>query len=194
MTGVQTCALPISFLRGEIAQAAIYDRALSESEISILFRSPGLHVTPEDLLAHLSPAEREEHGKISRLIRDQGDALAAIKPLPVSYVGIRKQPEPTHLLKRGDVKSPEGIMTPGALSAIANPRADFELPADAPEAARRLKFGEWLASPMNPLPARVMVNRLWHFHFGQGLVTTPNDFERGATMPLFLEISVKVPS
>ena len=176
------------FLRGEIAQAAIYDRALSESEISILFRSPGLHVTPEDLLAHLSPAEREEHGKISRLIRDQGAALAAIKPLPVSYVGIRKQPEPTHLLKRGDVKSPEGIMTPGALSAIANPRADFELAADAPEAARRLKFGEWLASPMNPLPARVMVNRLWHFHFGQGLVTTPNDFGRSGAPPSHPEL------
>jgi hypothetical protein len=110
-------------------------------------------------------------------------ALAAIPAFPVTYAGIRKQPEPTHLLKRGDVKTPEEVMTPGALSAIKEPSADFNLSPDSPEAQRRAKLAEWLSDPRNPLPARVMMNRLWHYHFGQGIVTTPNDFGASGARP-----------
>lgn len=48
--------------------------------------------------------------------------------------------------------------------------------ADAPEAKRRAKLADWLTGAENPLFARVMVNRLWHYHFGVGIVETPNDF------------------
>ena len=65
---------------------------------------------------------------------------------------------------------------------------DFGLAADAPEAQRRLKFADWLADPRNPLPARVMVNRVWHLHFGQGLVTTPNDFGVSGARPTHPEL------
>ena len=50
------------------------------------------------------------------------------------------------------------------------------LPPDAPEAERRRKLAEWMTHPSNPLFARVIVNRLWHHHFGTGIVETPNDF------------------
>jgi hypothetical protein len=50
------------------------------------------------------------------------------------------------------------------------------LAPEAPEAARRAKLAEWITSPDNPLTARVIVNRLWQYHFGVGLVETPNDF------------------
>jgi len=53
---------------------------------------------------------------------------------------------------------------------------EFGLAPDAPESDRRLKFAAWLADPRNPLPARVMANRVWQLHFGQGLVATPSDF------------------
>jgi len=65
---------------------------------------------------------------------------------------------------------------------------EFGLAADAPEAQRRLKFAEWLADPRNPLPARVMANRVWHFHFGQGLVATPNDFGVSGARPTHPEL------
>ncbi len=52
----------------------------------------------------------------------------------------------------------------------------LNLAADAPEAERRLALARWIGDEHNPLTARVMVNRLWHYHFGQGLVSTPSDF------------------
>src|SRR6185295_17638290 len=82
------------------------------------------------------------------------------KPLPVSYAGTRVQPAPTHNLKRGDVKEPGEVVTPGGLSAISEVDPEFGLAAEAPEAQRRLKFADWLADPRNPLPARVMANRV----------------------------------
>ena len=95
--------------------------------------------------------------------------------IPASYVGTRVEPEPTRLFKRGEVTSPQEVVTPGALAAVAGLNPDFEMPSNAPEAQRRLKFADWLGDPRNPLTARVMVNRAWQYHFGQGLVTTPND-------------------
>jgi hypothetical protein len=59
---------------------------------------------------------------------------------------------------------------------------DFGLPPDAPEARRRLRLAEWISSPDNPLTWRVIVNRVWHHHFGRGLVATPNDFGRSCSI------------
>ena len=53
-------------------------------------------------------------------------------------------------------------------------QAGYAIPADS--AGRRTAFANWLASPENPLTARVMVNRIWQFRMGDGLVRTPNDF------------------
>lgn len=67
-------------------------------------------------------------------------------------------------------------MSPAALPAVRGLPAEFGLAPDAPDTARRKALAEWVASPKNPLFARVAVNRLWHHHFGTGLVETPSDF------------------
>ena len=59
---------------------------------------------------------------------------------------------------------------------------------DATEAERRLALADWIASPDNPLPARVMVNRVWHYHFGQGIVRTPSDFGYNGDRPSHPEL------
>jgi hypothetical protein len=114
--------------------------------------------------------------------------LRTLRPLPVSYIGLRQQPEPTHRLKRGDVRSPLEVVTPGGLSALAPLSGDLGLAADAPEAQRRLRFAEWIVDPLNPLTARVLVNRLWQHHFGQGIVATPNDFGSSGARPSHPEL------
>jgi hypothetical protein len=62
---------------------------------------------------------------------------------------------------------------PGAPAQVT---AALQLGATLPERERRLRLAEWLAHPQNPLTARVMVNRIWHYHFGRGIVETPSDF------------------
>ena len=64
----------------------------------------------------------------------------------------------------------------------------MELAVDAPEAARRLTLAKWIASPQNPLTARVMVNRLWHYNFGTGLLDTPSDFGLNGGKPTHPEL------
>ena len=58
-----------------------------------------------------------------------------------------------------------------------------KLDQQSPDAQRRLALATWLCSPDNPLPARVIANRLWHYHFGKGIVSTPSDFGLGGSLP-----------
>lgn len=80
---------------------------------------------------------------------------------------------PVHLLEQGDEFKkgiPLGMRTLGVLSHDQESRA----PADVPNP--KLELARWITDPAHPLPARVMVNRIWHAHFGQGIVATVNDF------------------
>lgn len=180
------------WLVGGIRLAALYDRALSPSEVMDLFQS-GLSgqagLSKAELLAALTAEQRVSRDRALAEINAANSALTdADKPRQMAYAGVRVQPEPTHRLKRGDVKSPEEIVSPGALSAISTLSPDLGLPPDAPEGVRRARFADWLCDPRNPLPARVMVNRLWQCHFGQGLVATPSDFGANGARPSHPEL------
>jgi hypothetical protein len=78
-------------------------------------------------------------------------------------------------------------IAPGAIAAVKVGWAREGSPG-APEAERRLSLARWIADPANPLPARVMVNRLWHYHFGRGIVATPGDFGFNGTSPSHPEL------
>ena len=176
------------WLTGEIKRASLYDRALTDAEVASSFRSSGLSIPQEEILAGLTREQRAQWDVARATLKQARELLNELKPLPVSYVGKREQPQPTRRLRRGDVKSPEEVVTASGLSAVADLEFDFGLAPDAPEAQRRLKFADWLTDPRNPLPARVMVNRVWQFHFGQGLVSTPNDFGVSGARPTHPEL------
>jgi mono/diheme cytochrome c family protein len=89
------------------------------------------------------------------------------------YAGNFMTPQPTHLLYRGEPLQRREQVAPGAIAAVGPPLA---LNPDAPDAERRVALAKWIGDPANPLAARVMVNRIWHYHFGQGLIKTPSDF------------------
>ena len=129
-----------------------------------------------------------EYYRIRSVVSGVKHGERAAGDIPASYVGTRVESEPTRFLKRGEVTSPQEVVTPGALAAVVGLNADFEIPANAPEAQRRLKFADWLADARNPLTARVMVNRVWHYHFGQGLVATPNDLGVNGARPSHSEL------
>jgi len=98
--------------------------------------------------------------------------LKEMTSFPMAYLGKFDQPGPTFRLQRGDPMTPKEEITPGALSQLGT---KLELAKDTPEAERRAALAKWLTDPKNPLAARVMVNRIWHYHFGTGIVDTPSD-------------------
>jgi hypothetical protein len=108
------------------------------------------------------------------------ERLAGLLRPPLVYAGVFRTPEPTYVLKRGDPMQPLARVGPGAIRAVSPP---FELDARAGDREQRVALAKWIAHPDNPLPARVLVNRLWHYHFGQGLVRTPSDFGSGGDRP-----------
>jgi hypothetical protein len=89
---------------------------------------------------------------------------------PLVYAGIFEQPGPTHRNNRGDPTQPKETVAPGMLSSIGT---RLTLPENTPEPERRLALANWIADPHNPLTARVIVNRLWHYHFAQAWWTHP---------------------
>ena len=80
----------------------------------------------------------------------------------------------THVLTGGDFRLREDPVEPGFLAAATGNSDDVDLTGLGK--SRRKLLADWIANPRNPLTARVMVNRLWHYHFGKGLVATTSDF------------------
>jgi hypothetical protein len=141
--------------------------------------------TSEDRRAFVAGAEQEKlspatvpaelAAELKSLLAER-DALEARLPLAGThkiYAGTFEQPKPTHRLHRGDPMQPREQVAPAAIAAVGHP---LLLAVDAPEHERRLALARWIGRAENPLAARVLVNRLWHYHFGQGLVATPSNF------------------
>jgi hypothetical protein len=111
--------------------------------------------------------------------------IATLSRPATVYAGTFQTPGPTYLLRRGDPMQKEDRVVPSAVRSVGKP---LELAADAPEAQRRKALAAWLGDPDNPLPTRVMVNRVWHWHFGAGIVRTPSDFGSGGDRPSHPEL------
>jgi hypothetical protein len=76
----------------------------------------------------------------------------------------------------GNYDRPKEEVEPGFLTIIAPGPAKIVPPEGVDSTGRRTALAKWLTDPENPLPSRVMVNRIWHYHFGKGIVGTPSDF------------------
>jgi cytochrome c553 len=92
------------------------------------------------------------------------------------------------VLDRGDIQHPLEEAQPGALNCIAEISGNFQLADASNEAGRRVALARWLADERNVLVWRSIVNRLWHYHFGRGIVDTPNDFGRMGSGPTHPEL------
>jgi hypothetical protein len=137
-------------------------------------RSPDSQIADKEILESLTPAERQAYDDLERESQTVQTQINALSPLPTTYTIRDGQGQAAMpVLKRGDVRAHGELAAAGALSAIANLQS--ELAADSgPQ--RRLRLARWIADSKNPLTARVLVNRIWHYHFGLGIVDTPSDF------------------
>jgi hypothetical protein len=101
----------------------------------------------------------------------------------------RYQVPPSYFLIRGDANARGSVMKPGfvTVATYGNPPTEIP-PADGHTSGRRRALAEWLASSSNPLTARVIVNRIWHHHFGRGIVPTLDNFGKMGDPPTHPEL------
>jgi len=93
------------------------------------------------------------------------------------------KPRTIRVLHRGDMSQPRDEVGPGTLRLAKRDDGTFDLSGDHAESDRRVALARWLTKTDNPLTWRSIVNRVWQYHFGNGIVTTPNDFGRMGARP-----------
>lgn len=111
--------------------------------------------------------------------------LATLAEEQKIYAGVFTQPAKTYRLHRGDPMQRREEIAPGGLSKLGG---GWQLKSETPDQERRLALARWIASKENRLTARVIVNRLWQGHFGEGIVSTPSDFGVNGTPPSHVEL------
>ncbi len=145
------------------------------------------------VVAKLKNFWNEEEGKQIRELRQERDKIARM-PTPSQELALainRCDPRPpaTHLLVRGNPHALGPVVKPGFPVALggAEPAISDAGPQDR-SAGRRKVLANWIASPNNPMTARVWVNRLWQHHMGRGIVASSNDFGKFGTAPTHPEL------
>lgn len=143
--------------------------------------------TPETLPQRFSAADKARYDELNKQIAD----LNSQKPKPIpTAMAIKEKgrvPEPSYFLHRGSQKG--SVMQPGVLSVVQETEWEFPAPPEGAKSSfRRAGFAKWLVDRDNPLTARVMINRVWQHHFGEGLVRTPNNFGRMGERPSHPEL------
>jgi hypothetical protein len=175
-------AVPIDFEISNDAQFLTFistDGGNDYSHDQISFGDPRLApANPSSLEAKDLKRLEELRKEKSRLNKQ----FAALGEPPEFYgVGSKKTPV-VKVLYRGNPEAPKDEVTPGTLRWVEALEPDLGT-NETPETDRRAALARWITNSKNPLTRRVIVNRLWQWHFGQGIVDTPSDFGFGGSTP-----------
>jgi hypothetical protein len=174
-------------LQGYFAQAQANDllRATTEEQQAWHATVDPLQQQMRQLQMKMRKAPEEEKGKLQLEL----DAIDEKMPLPLTAIyavkDAPKEATPIHTLFHGEYLDPRETVGARPLGVL--------LPDSTPEEPTttekpRLKLANWIVDPENPLTARVMVNRIWQYHFGRGIVSTANDFGRMGGKPSHPEL------
>lgn len=164
----------------------------------------------DELLAGAtSEQQRAQRERLTQSLAKVEKQLRALPPQKKAYVGtihtgtgafrgrghVNGKPRDVFVLARGDIQKPGKLAEPGVIpiSQVEAKNGDddkwrFELPVDHDESLRRIRLAEWLTNHNNPLTWRSIVNRVWQYHFGTGIVETANDFGRMGAEPTHPEL------
>lgn len=176
------------YLKGEIEEVRVYDQALTADEIRTSFENGPARYSKDQIASAMTARERAEFRSLQTQRKNLAEKIADASERPLVYAARPRQPQPTPFLIRGEITKKGEIVKPRALVAVTSLKSDLGLRTDSPDADRRRRFAEWVTHPDNPLTARVMVNRVWHYHFGRGLVDTPSDFGVSGSRPSHPEL------
>ncbi|MFU7557970.1 DUF1553 domain-containing protein [Roseiconus sp. JC912] len=139
-------------------------------------------------IAAITDAEIQQRKDWQSQLHAVNRQLAAIPPLPRAWLGrhdAQKAKGPFHVFLGGSPQKHGDVVTTSSLAVMSNGPSDssveqasfgYSLESDSSESDRRLAFANWVTNSENALTLRVLANRLWHYHFGTGIVATPSDF------------------
>lgn len=159
-------------------------------------------------LANLSPKQDRllddvSHESLERLDRELAALRKELESLPEpsvvfaaatdfkpegTFVPTKSTARPVYILNRGNENDPLRQAVPGTCAYVPQLASRFELAAGAGEGARRVALARWIVDKRNPLTWRSIVNRVWQYHFGRGIVDSPNDFGRMGALPTHPEL------
>jgi len=140
--------------------------------------------SPDAFLTRLSAADAADARRLRIELSALQTRITGLNGSATAWIGTFSQPEKTHRLYRGEPMQKREVVAPDALTVMGT----LSMSVDEPEQQRRVKFANWITSPQHPLTARVMVNRLWHYIFGHGIVGTPSDFGLNGARPTHPEL------
>jgi hypothetical protein len=204
VTSLDSIEAPVRWRRANLVDGYYFGRASGAAEkIAALTRQR------EELIASLlDDATKARFAELSAAIARSEQELKTLPAQQRVYAGTVHhgsgnflgtgasggKPRPIFVLNRGNVTQPGEEVEPGALSCLP---VTFSFPPDSRgpglvsaegEGARRAALAKWLTDKNNPLTWRSIVNRVWQYHFGRGIVETPNDFGRMGSPPTHPEL------
>ncbi|QDT34841.1 DUF1553 domain-containing protein [Thalassoglobus polymorphus] len=153
------------------------------------------------ILARINTSERQSRKNLLEAeVKDFRKRLAALPTGEMVYAAttnFKPQgnfkptagiPRPVHLLHRGDIDQPREVVSPGVVPLKFEEPWELPLSPNHTEGEARAEFAKWVTRRDHPLTWRSIVNRVWHYHFGEGLVASPNDFGRMGQLPSHPEL------
>lgn len=169
----------ISTFVGEYEIAASLDGKVWTTIASSHDRVPATAAIKEQrlLAAVTTAANRERLRFLKEGVAAIDAEMAKIPALPLTWIGTHKDAAgPFHVFPGGNTQRKGETVVPASLSVFNDRPSSYHLDLAKPESERRLALAKWITASDNPLTPRVLANRVWHYHFGKGIVDTPSDF------------------
>lgn len=149
------------------------DRRTTQQRMLVAFSERYINNIVNRRLRKLEGEAKQTYDRLQEKLATFADLKPTTPPQAMSVVN-GPDPTPTYVLSAGDTRKHEEEVSPG-FPAFLGPEGVPTPQALSPQ-GRRSALARWLTLPTHPLTARVIVNRVWQHHFGQGIVATPNDF------------------
>lgn len=200
VTALDSIEAPVRWQRSNLVDGYYYGVASSanlDEEIAVLTKERA------DLLARTVSEElRDQASRNLSQIEEAQTSLADLPPQMRAYVGKIHtgsgnfvgtgaqggMPRDIHVLNRGNILQPLQKVEPGTIPILPNVDWRFQLDGNHSEGDRRVALADWIVRDDNPLTWRSVVNRIWQYHFGRGIVDSPNDFGRMGQLPSHPEL------
>jgi hypothetical protein len=192
VTSLDSIEAPVRWARTNLTDG-LWAKAADASAIREL---AGVQAKQQAILAKINTPQRvAARERIAKQVGETTKQLAAMPAGQMIYaaathfkqqggfVPTMGKPREVRLLHRGNILSQREKMQPGTIPILEAFGSQFDLPTDHTEGDRRATLARWLTRTDHPLTWRSIVNRVWLYHFGQGIVESPNDFGRMGQLP-----------